>query len=298
MPVYFDTEKRLWVRSKQEALPATIKYANELPSGRLVTIEQSGRVAVDGTVELSDANSLALNDYSDPNKFLGYGPTHSGDGHDAAEGNGYLTFTYMGAGPDAGFGTPIWMSVWRGGIEPVRYQMPYAGVVLDSNPRNRRTKDNHCRPQVFLLENGKITYVSGAHHGPIYAAVSGSPWAGFNFGPLFPAGPDSASPVNGHSYPAVTVVGNELHIVSRFTTDGYKFRLVYWKLDPMSRTIADYTVLDEAPEDHTYCIWYQQPYKSDDSIIVPTKRRYRLKGQPENYLSDPEPKTFTISIAA
>lgn len=279
-------------------LPPTVKYATETPSGRVVTVLDDGRVLIDDQVELSDPNSLALHDYKDSAQFLGYGPAHSGDGHDVVESNGYVTFAWMGATPSAGkgFGTPIWVGVWREGREPVRHPLGFTGSVIDSDPRNWRGPDNHCRTQLFLRETGnQIVALSGAHHGPLLAWVSHSPDAGYNFYGPYNVGPESSSPVWGHTYPAAVMVGDTLHVVSRFTTDGYQFHLVYWEMDTRTMRHSNYKVLDKAPDGHKYAVWYQQPRVDGDTLIVDTNRRWSKTGTMAD-LSEPEAKTFEVAL--
>lgn len=243
----------IWYR--EVAMDPSIKFAIESESGHIVSVHDDGRVLINDSVELTTPETLALHN-PDPNSFKGYPVPHSGDGRCIAESNGYVTFAWMGESPEQSYGTPIYLGVWREGREPVRYLLHFAGAVL--LPDVFRGVDNHCFPQVFTrASDSKIVYLSGGHHSRLYVGVSNSPHAGFNFHGLYPVGPVSDHPANGHSYPAAVMVGDDLHVVSRFTTDGYKFHLVYWKVDTNTFEYSDYQVLQVAPEGHAYAIWYQ-----------------------------------------
>jgi hypothetical protein len=292
MPLLYDKTTKRWTR--QEPLDPAIKYAAELPSGRLFTIRDDGPVQI-GDKVISDAASLALHHYG-PEKS-GYPIMHSGEAPPCTSSNDYDTGAWMGNAPDPRYGTPIYIGVSRPDRDPVRYLLHFAGAVLTSEPDHQRGIDNHCLPQLFVRESDKrIVYLSGAHHGTIYAGVSGSPHAGYNFHRLHPVGPLSDHPANGHTYPAARLVGDTLHVVSRLTTNGYKWCLIYWRVNTLTMQTDNAQVLDVADDDAKYAIWYQQPRVERDTLIIDTSRRWRPKDKPDTFLTDPEPKRFEIKI--
>ena len=270
-----------------------IVYAAETPTASLFAVHRDGRVMVDD-VELSDADSLALHDYT--SEFHGYPVPHSGVADSVVESGGYVTAAWMGAAPDISWGTPIYIGVRRSTGETVRHLLHFAGHVLDHNPKTRRGIDNHCFPQLFLRDSDKrLVYLGGGHHTTLYAGVSGSPHAGFNFHRLHPVGPESSTPLCSHTYPAARLVGDTLHVVSRFTTDGYQFHLAYWTVDTLTMQTRPTTILDKAPDGHKYAIWYQQPRVEGDKLIIDTSRRWSNTGTVAD-LTDPEPKTYEVAI--
>lgn len=277
---------------KETPLDRGIVYAAETPSGYLFTVRDGGRVLVND-VELSDANSLALHDYSDPTNFKGYTVPHSGEGPSVVEDNGYISGVWMGAAPDPGYGTPIYMGVFKQGKGAVRYLLGFAGEVIDHE--GRRGPDNHCFPQVFGRESDRhIVYLGGAHNGIVKCGVSAQPHAFYSCHGLYPVGPQGKYTIQGHTYPAARMVGDTLHVVSRHLDGDY--RLVYWAVDTTTMQTTRHEVLDSIEVEHTYAIWYQQPYVKGDTLIVPTSRIYTPKGEKPGTYTDPEPKTFEVKI--
>lgn len=286
-------ENNLWIHTM--TLPPSVAYAVETSAG-LFCIHDDGRVML-GDVRVNDDASPALHNYG-PDK-LPYPVMHSGEAPPVCESNGYITSCWMGNGPvvpGAGFGTPIWMCVYHRDKGIVRYQMPYAGAILDGNPNSRRGIDNHCLPQVFVRESDKhVVYVEGCHNSPMRIGVSAQPHAAYGFHGLYPVGPVSRYTSNGHTYPAARLVGDTLHIVSRFL-DGETRSLVYWSVETKTMQTGKSLLLDKAPADTTYCIWYQQPRVDGNKLVITTSRRYRPKDQPDTFLSEPEPNTFEVAI--
>lgn len=283
--------KNQWYR--EVPLPQTVAYAEETPSGRLFAIHTDGRVMLDD-VELSDPESQALNNFG-PEK-LGYPIPHSGEGPCVVESNGYVTAACMGSFPLQKQGTPIWVYIYHPDKGVVRYVIEFAGMVRDGNPKYWPGIDNHPRPQLFVRASDKrVVYLGSGHNKPINASVSHLPHAGYNFPLLHPVGPVSTHPTNGHTYPAAVLIGDTLHVVSRFLSSA-QYQLAYWTLDTLTMQTGPHQILDIAPKDHTYAIWYQQLSIDGGTLVIDTKRRYRLKGEPDTVLSDPEPKTYEIAI--
>lgn len=287
MPLTYENNQ--WTR--KVPLPG-VKLAYETESGRLFAIHDDGRVMLD-EFRLNDDASLALHDYDDPGQFRGYAVPHSGEWKCVTESNGYVTAAWMAEHPDAHLGTPIHIAVFHPNKHIVHYPLGFAGMVLDHTAN--RDIDNHCLPQLFIRESDKrVVYLSGGHNTTLYAGVSSSPHAGYGFQCLYPVGPLSRYTNNGHTYPAARLVGDTLHIVSRFLDGDYS--LVHFTVDTRSMLTGEVTVLDKAPDGHKYAIWYQQPRVEGNKLIIDTRRRYRPKDQPDTYLSEPEPKTFEVEI--
>lgn len=202
---------------------------------------------------------------------------------------------WMGATPDTPFGTPIYNAVFHPAKGIVRYQMPFAGAILDGDPKSRRGIDNHCFPQLIKRPvDNRIIYVEGCHNNPMRVGVSWAPHATYGFQSLYPVGPQSRYTNNGHTYPAARLVGDTLHIVSRFLDGTYS--LIHFTVDTRSMLTGDVTVLDKGDPDAKYSIWYQQPRVEGNTLIIDTSRQWRPKEKPDTFLTDPEPKRYELKI--
>lgn len=268
-----------------------VKLAYEMPSGALFAIHDDGRAMLDD-VQLNDADSLALHDYKDPLAFRGYPVPHSGEGPCVVEAGGYTTAAIMGATPDIRFGAPIWIMVHHPDKGTVRYLLGFAGAVLDST--SKRGIDNHCFPQLFERPTDHhIVYLEGGHNNTIRLGVSKQPYAAYGFNGLHPVGPMSRYTNQGHTYPAARMVGDTLHVVSRFL-DG-DTSLVYWSVNTKTLQPGKSQVLDKPPAEARYAIWYQQPRVEGDKLIIDTARRWSKTGTTED-LTEPEPETYEVAI--
>lgn len=272
----------LTYRNKQWYMEAPldpdVQFAAETREHNLMTIRAGGIVTVGG----KELSRVAYDPYPVP---------HSGEGPPVVESNGYVSAAWMGSQPDPGYGTPIYIGVWRNDREPAVYLLHFAGAVMASDAR--LGIDNHCLPQLFLRESdSRVVYLSGGHNTTLYAGVSASPHAAYAFHRLHPVGPVSKYATNGHTYPAAVLVGDTLHVVSRFLNGDYS--LTYWTVDTTTMQTGPVQVLDTAPDGHSYAIWYQQLALDGGTLVIDTNRRWRKKGETD--LSEPEPKRYEVAI--
>ena len=221
---------------------------------------------------------------------------HSGDGKNVLVTEDRVIIAWIETTP-IGDGTPTWVAEYDfTGEELGRWFVCFSNIATPGGKGKPHTPDNHDNPQLVKTDDGTIHMLTGAHHGEIYHIKSMVPGT-FSEGWTTPYsyGHDPVEPHWGFSYPAIIQIGNVIHHFARWTGDWYKFRLVYFTYNLDTQERSDLVVIDESPKDHIYGVFYQQPRREGNTLIVDYHPHWRHKEDRATTIPL-KPKTWKLEL--
>lgn len=263
--------------------PPAILLMDE-PSKRLQVLlperDQTGALSLGTPIEVAKDSLLS--------------PVHSGGGNSVLSripGDDDLVLVAYPSSttPAGGVGTDQYVAVVSRG------QRRLLHTHLVGNTGRGADRDGHDIPAITTDSAGRLHVVLGGHHAPLNyrniaaAELRADPWSALS--PVISVGATPSSPQNGHTYIALVCDGRDrLHVVTRWSGDRYKFKLVYNRREADGRWAGQQSLVD--PTRAMYMCWYNRLLLEGDRLVLVSPGP--LWGQLSSLPGSSEPSNYRL----